>query len=243
MWVEGEVGSGRGHVALVLHHLADPSAPFHVSDLARDTDWPTSGTVVLPNVDTLPPDLQQALIRRLANRPVDVRLVTTSSPNARSRVTEGLLDPKLYYDLAVIVVDVPPLRNRPDDIVPMMIGALGEFARRYKRPMPLLTPDIETRLRAHAWPGNVRELFNLAERAVVLGADALRLDPIRTASAGIPNLEPGFSLADWLDRMERRILAEALRRTDGDRNAAGRLLNVERNTLRYKLLKHKLIDK
>jgi DNA-binding NtrC family response regulator len=77
----------------------------------------------------------------------------------------------------------------------------------------------------------------------VLGPDALRLETVRAATPGLPVLEPGFSLSDWMDRMERRILAEALRRTDGDRNAAGRLLNVERNTLRYKLVKHKLIDR
>jgi two-component system response regulator HydG len=243
VWIEGEIGSGRGHVALTLHRLRDANQPFVVADPARDAPWPTEGTVLIPNVDTLPADLQRSLVRRLAQRPPGLRLVVTSGPDARQRVAEGSLDPHLYYDLAVIVVAVPPLRERQEDIIPMMRSALAQLSARYRRPAPALPPELEDRLMHHSWPGNVRELFNLAERAVVLGPDALRLETVRAATPGLPVLEPGFSLSDWMDRMERRILAEALRRTDGDRNAAGRLLNVERNTLRYKLVKHKLIDR
>jgi DNA-binding NtrC family response regulator len=243
VWIEGEIGSGRGHVALTLHRLRDGDAPFVVADPARDAPWPTDGTVLIPNVDTLPADLQRALMRRLALRPPGVRVVVTSGPDARQRVAEGAIDPHLYYDLAVIVVSVPPLRERQEDIIPMMRSALTQLAARYRRPAPALPAELEDRLMQHGWPGNIRELFNIAERAVVLGPDALRLETVRASTPGLPTLEPGFSLSDWMDRMERRILAEALRRTDGDRNAAGRLLNVERNTLRYKLVKHKLIDR
>jgi DNA-binding NtrC family response regulator len=242
-WVEGEIGSGREHAAYTLHRLRDESQPFTILDLVRDTPWPEAGTVVMPNIDTLPMDLQRTLVRRLASAPRTVRLIATASPDARSRIAEGALDPELYYKLAVIVVQVPPLRDREEDILPLLRVALETFSERYNRPVPVVTQDHEERLLAHNWPGNVRELLNVAERAVVLGDDALRLEVSRRATPGIPTIEPGFNLATYLDKIERRILAEAMRKADNDRTVAGRLLGVERNTLRYKLLKYKLIDR
>jgi DNA-binding NtrC family response regulator len=243
VWLEGEIGAGREHAAYALHRLRDAEAPFVVIDVSRDTPWPETGTVVLPNIDSLPTDLQRHLVRRLQHVPQGVRIVATASADARQRVSEGALDPELYYKLAVIVVQVPPLREREEDILPLLKLALQHFAARYKRPAPTVTSEHEERVLAHAWPGNIRELLNVAERAVVLGEDALRLELVRRSTPGLPTLEPGFSLAAHMERIEKRILAEALRKADGDRAVAGRLLGVERNTLRYKLQKYKLIDR
>lgn len=243
VWLEGEIGSGREHAAFTLHRFRDAAAPFVVMDVSRDTPWPEAGTVVLPNVDSLPTDLQRHLVRRLQHVPQGVRIVATASADARQRVSENLLDPELYYKLAVIVVHVPPLREREEDILPLLNSALHQFAARYKRGVPVVTAEYEERLLSHAWPGNIRELLNVAERAVVLGDDALRLELVRRATPGLPTLEPGFSLSAHMERIEKRILAEALRKADGDRAVAGRLLGVERNTLRYKLQKYKLIDR
>ncbi|MFT6229862.1 MAG: DNA-binding NtrC family response regulator [Myxococcota bacterium] len=88
----------------------------------------------------------------------------------------------------------------------------------------------------------MRELFNIAERAVVMGPSSLDGDIIEAAPAGLPKLEPGFALSNYMESVERQILVEALRKADGDRNQAGRLLGVERNTLRYKLNKYGLLD-
>lgn len=243
VWLEGEIGSGRGHAAATLHRLGQAPGALTVLDLAREPAWPESGTAVLADVDTLPIDLQRQLVRRLSHVPAGVRLISTASPDARARVVDGSLHPELYYQLAVIVVPVPPLREREEDILPLLRMGLQSFAQRYRRAVPQLQAEQEDRLVAHAWPGNIRELMNVAERAVVLGLDALRLEVVRRSTPGIPNLEPGFSLAAYLEKVERRILAEALRRADGDRTVAGRILGVERNTLRYKLLKYKLIDR
>lgn len=243
VWLEGEIGSGREHAAYKLHRLATPNAPFVVFDVGRETPWPEEGTVVLPNVDSLPPDLQRQLVRRLQHVPRAVRIAATASADARQRVSENLLDPELYYKLAVIVVQVPPLREREEDILPLLRLALQHFANRYQRPAPLVQPEHEERMLSHSWPGNIRELLNVAERAVVLGEDALRLELVRRSTPGLPTLEPGFSLSAHMERIEKRILAEALRKAEGDRAVAGRLLGVERNTLRYKLQKYKLIDR
>jgi DNA-binding NtrC family response regulator len=243
VWIEGELGAGRGHAAMALHHMGDTRKPFRIRDVARDEPWPESGTVLIPNVDELPEDLQRRLYRSLQHAPPSLRLVATSSPNARRHVAEGSLRPELFYALSVIVVRMPPLRERTDDIVPMMDQALEMFAQRYNRIKPKLSEDQMHRLRAHSWPGNVRELVNLAERAIVLGGQELNIDAVVSTATGMPALEPGFDLAAYLEGIERGILMEALRVADGDRNQAGRILGVERNTLRYKLNKYGLLDK
>lgn len=242
VWIEGELGAGRAHAALALHQMSSAGQPFSVRDLGRDESWPVSGTVVLPNVDDLPDDLQRRLHRDVQRAPPGVRLVATSQPFARRRVAEGTLRSELYYALGVIVVGMPPLRDRKEDILPLLDQALDRFADRYDRPRPTVSEAQRESLLAHAWPGNVRELMNLAERAVVMGSAALNIDSIEAAPPGLPNLEPGFSLSAHLESVERAILEEAMRLAGGDRNQAGRLLGVERNTLRYKLNKYDLLS-
>lgn len=245
VWIQGELGAGRGFAASTLHQLGPhPEAPYVVRDLGRpDLPWPAAGTVVLPNVDDLPDDLQRALVRSLATVPREVRLVTTASNDGRRLISEGRIRPELYYALAVVVVQVPALRHRPDDVLPLFEQSMEEFAARYGRPRPVVPADAAERLIRHAWPGNVRELSNLAERAVVMGASAFEFEIQEGSADGMPKLEPGFDLAVYLDAVERRILTEALRKAGGDRNRAGRLLGVERNTLRYKLNKYGLLDR
>lgn len=241
VWIEGDLGAGRGHAALALHHMGDQKLPFTVRDLGRDEAWPSTGSVLLPNVDDLPDDLQRRLHRSLQHVPMGVRLIATSGPHARRLVAEGNLRPELYYALAVVVVRMPPLRERTEDILPMLDQALEMFARRYNRRRPDVSEEQARRLKRHAWPGNVRELVNLAERAVVMGNAVLDIESVTAAPAGLPTLEPGFSLPAYLESVERSILSEALRLSGGDRAQAGRVLGLERNTLRYKLNKYDLL--
>lgn len=244
VWIEGEIGSGRVYCAKTLHALSPRgNEPLIVRNLNRDDPWPESGTVLLPNLDDLPEDMQRELHRQLQHAPEAVRLIATARPDGRRRVAEGELRPELYYELAVVVIPVPPLRRRTEDIVPLFRKGLRTYAERYGRPVPELGMRFRDQLQRHYWPGNIRELLNLAERTIVMGDDGLNLEVIEDPGAGLPKLEPGFSLADYLEGVERRILIEALRRTLGDRAAAGKLLGVERNTLRYKLNKYGLLDR
>jgi two-component system response regulator HydG len=244
VWIEGEIGSGRMFCARTVHNLSsDKTRGWHVSNLLREDPWPSAGTVVLPNVDDLPEDLQRGLHRRLQHVPEGVRLVATARPDGRRRIADGELRPELYYQLAVVVVQVPPLRRRPEDIVPLFRRGLRQYAERYARPEPEVSSRFRDQLLRHYWPGNIRELLNLAERTAVMGEDSFQLEVIEEPGGGIPKLEPGFSLSDYLEGVERKILMEALRRTAGDRAAAGKLLGVERNTLRYKLNKYGLLDR
>ncbi len=243
VWIEGEIGAGRGYAAEELHRLGRKELPLHVYDVARATGWPDEGTVLIPNVDDLPADLQRKLCRDLEVVPEGVRLVATAGLDARRMVAAGQFRQELFYALAVVVITVPPLRERKDDIIPLMERALSTLARRYSRPRPSLTAAKADRLREHAWPGNIRELLNLAERAVVMGPSAFDIESVESTSPGLPKIDLGFNLAAYLEGVERQILVEALRKADGDRNQAGKLLGVERNTLRYKLNKYGLLER
>jgi len=247
VWIEGELGSGRSYVARTLHWLGDQlrgsETPFAVRQPQSHEPWPDSGTVLLPNIDDLPVDAQTTLHQELRAVPERVRVRATALPEGRHRISEGALRPELYYRLAVVVVPVPPLRHRHEDIARLFKASLESNAARFGRPVPEMTPRMRDLLERHYWPGNLRELFNLAERTVVLGAEGFNLEVIDPPSAGVPKLESGFSLSSHLEEVERRILVEALRRAGGDRTEAGRLLGVERNTLRYKLNKYGLLDR
>jgi two-component system C4-dicarboxylate transport response regulator DctD len=124
------------------------------------------------------------------------------------------------------------------------LGTGNVISSMYERTIPEMPPHFRRDLEAHAWPGNIRELRNLAERTVVLGVDGFNLlVQAERPKRAMPNLEQGLNLAEHLEEVEKAILVEALRICDGDRNAVGRLLSVERNTLRYKLNKYDLLDK
>lgn len=243
VWLSGELGSGRGFAARYLHRVDRGDAPYTELNPARSLAWPESGTVVLPNVDQLSITAQAQLTRDVAEAPPDLRVIATSGPDPRRLVAEGKLHADLFYSLSVVAIEVPPLRHRSEDVLPMLDAALDAYADRYRRARPTLSTEVRAQLSQHGWPGNVRELYNLAERAVVMGTDALHIDVQPPTSAGMPQLEPGFSLSAYLESIEKRLIVEALRQAAGDRNQAGRLLGVERNTLRYKLNKYGLLDK
>jgi DNA-binding NtrC family response regulator len=241
IWLEGELGTGRAFAARHIHDKANKGKPFIVQQIGRAWEWPEQGTVVLPNVDSLPMDLQGQLLRSLEFVPPTVRIIATASPNSKNKVQAKLLSSNLYYALAVVILQVPPLRERQEDIVPLFRQGLAVRSSQYGRPIPALTPRHIALLEQHGWPGNIRELNNLAERAIIMGVETLTFQPKSNRLSDIPDLAPGFSLASHLEDIERKILTEALRQADGDRALAGRLLGVERNTLRYKLNKYGLL--
>lgn len=242
VWIEGEVGTGRIRAAHQLHELSG-SASFHVVDPAREEPWPT-GTVVLPDVDDLPTEVQQALVRRLKRVPPTTRLVATARPGSQDRVTNGTLRSDLYFTLAVVIVRLVPLRDRNEEISVLFERAVEEACEKYGRPRPVLDDAMRSALAEHDWPGNLKELHNLAERTAVLGSAGFNLQAKPTSTHAAPTASlftEGFKLSDHLERIEADLLKLALDTSDGDRTQAGRLLGVERNTLRYKLKKYGLL--
>jgi transcriptional regulator with PAS, ATPase and Fis domain len=213
------------------------------------------GTLFLDEVAELPLVLQGKLLRFLqdgsyfplgAVRPLAarVRVVAATNADLRRRVAAGAFRPDLYYRLAVLPIHVPPLRERPEDIAPLVRHLLARL-HRPGAPAIELSPAALAYLEAQPWPGNVRELENAVARAlVVCSGRVLTVDDFRDA-AGAP---PPADGADWtlpaggvdLPRLVRDLVATALERTHGNLSAAARLLGLSRPALRYRVKKYRL---
>lgn len=246
--IQGETGTGRRHLARWLHQngldrdeplvVAPPGRPLDQGALAR------AGTVLVPLVDDWSAEAQAALLRQLETLEAGQapRIIATASPDIDAKVAQGQVAPELYFRLAVLVVRLPPLRDRVADIAPLLAHFVSLHGRAFGRPPAQATDRQRRLLEAHGWPGNVRELANLAERAVVLGGDALDVMPRSARPAAEVALSEGFHLSAHLEEVERTLLRKAIAETGGDRTAMSKLLGLERNTLRYKLNKYGLLD-
>ena len=212
------------------------------------------GTLFLDEVGTMSVGLQMKLLRVLQERnfervgdnqtiKVDVRVIAATNSSLSRMVAEGAFREDLYYRLNVIPLELPPLRDRRDDIPVLAKHFLARFA-----------PDGDVQisqsamraLMAYAWPGNVRQLENALERAVALGAgrreiDSADLPPeLQPRSTALPSAfvdlpEEGIDLAGYLASAERDLIHRALERMNGNRNRAAALLGLKRTTLVEKL--------
>ncbi|MCP4808125.1 MAG: sigma-54-dependent Fis family transcriptional regulator [Proteobacteria bacterium] len=246
----GEAGSGRNQLARQLHaEGSDPDSPFVVLShpaRAQPELLATAGTVFLPNVDLLDPTEQVQLVQLIDALPTDgPRLIASAAEDWPQTAQSDPRSQQLYYHLAVLVVGVPPLRQRPDDISDLLSAWIEARAAALSR--PVVAPS-DTQIRAltlHAWPGNLRELAAVAERAVVFGTSAFDIQARapETSTSSLPDLIDGFSLQGHLEQVERTLLIRAIDQSDGDRTKMSRILGVERNTLRYKLNKYGLLDR
>ncbi len=220
----------------------------------------SGGTVFLDEVTEMPLALQGKLLRVLQEGKVerlgthdpialDLRVVAATNRDPERAVDEGQLRADLYYRLNVVRVEVPPLRERREDIPQLAEHFLTRYSRELGRQPPHLTPEAQERLRAHAWPGNVRELQNLMERAAVLArSGSITPDQFpqeladRALAAQPSDTAPGFGGADLalqpqVDALEQTLIREALRRTGDNKSAAARLLEISERSLWYKLKK------
>jgi transposase-like protein len=208
----------------------------------------SGGTLFLDEIDALSIPLQSKLlkaieeksIRRLGAvdaRHVDVKLIAATQTDLRVRVSAGTFRPDLYHRLAVVLLDVPPLRTRGDDAVVLAERLLASFASAHGQAAKTLAPDGRRWLQRHAWPGNVRELGNLLERVTLLetanevGAAMLeRLCVPLVAPAPAARAAGAPETGD-----EPARIRTALARSGGNVVAAARLLGLGRNALRYRM--------
>jgi two-component system, NtrC family, response regulator AtoC len=205
------------------------------------------GTILLDEIGDMPAALQGKLLRVLqekvvhplgadATLAVDVRTVAATHRDLEALVRHGQFRQDLYYRLNVIVVRVPPLRERMEDLVPLVAHFLEKHGRRLGRPGCVVTPEAMDALRRHSWPGNVRELENTIERGLVLGrGNALGLEDLPPALRARPGAGAVPQSAASLAEMEREHILRTLRAAGGNRAAAARLLGVDRKTLYRKL--------
>ena len=217
------------------------------------------GTLLLDEIGELPLDLQAKLLRVLEEREVsrlgggapvaiDVRVVAATHRDLGRAVAEGRFRQDLYYRLAVFPIRIAPLRERSGDVVPL----LRAFVADLRGPQTELTiaPEGERALRAHPWPGNVRELRNFAERLHLLrDPGPLTVDAETAALLAPATRSPEsatwglgtLSYRELCEEAERKILREALERSEGNVAAAARLLRVDRGNL-YRRIKALGVD-
>lgn len=207
----------------------------------------SGGTLFLDEVADLPLPMQVKLLRAIQEKrvrkvgsaveePVDVRVICATHKNLRECVDKGCFRQDLYYRLNVIELRMPPLRERLEDIGPLVEAIL---ARLCGSAGPRLSDAALKALEQYPFPGNVRELENILERATALASsDQIEPDDLGLAPEEMPGEAMGRgseTLDDYLNRLERQAILEALQKTGQNRTAAARLLGVTFRSLRYRL--------
>lgn len=203
------------------------------------------GTLFLDELESMPTNVQIKLLRVLQERvierlgsnaqtPVDCRIVAATKDDLLERARQQTFRADLYYRLNVVVIDLPPLRERREDIPLLLEHFMLLAAARYGRPPPELSPVQLSRLMAHVWPGNVRELRNVAD-CLVLGVLRDELMDAEPSCTTTPR-----TLADAVDDFERSLIASELRRQSGSLARTAEALNTAKTTLHGKMRKYGL---
>lgn len=210
------------------------------------------GTVYLDDVDDIPLDAQTRLLRVIEERviervggtrvvPVDVRIIASTKVDVKTLVHEGRFRSDLYYRLNVLQIEVPPLRDRPEDIEPLIQHFCGNGTSTC---VCHLDDSVRSRLKSYCWPGNVRELRNLVDRWKLLKrTDRVTIEDLPPELSNFADF-PGDScdvcprtFEESMEALERRLLADALKKTAGNKAKAAEVLGLKPSTLRNKLAK------
>ncbi|MCW5979197.1 MAG: sigma-54-dependent Fis family transcriptional regulator [Bryobacteraceae bacterium] len=209
-----------------------------------------TGTVFLDEIGDMPAAIQVKLLRVLQERQferlgstktrqIDVRVIAATNADLRAALENGEFREDLYYRLNVVPLNMPPLRDRKDDIPALVDYFIRKYSKELGGRVVAVSPEALQALWAHHWPGNVRELQNVIERSLVLcsgerlEASDVKLDPSPryNHAAEEPLLPAGMTLEEH----ERSLIRKALEQANGNKSQAARLLGLTRNALRYRL--------
>ncbi len=219
-------------------------------------EYADGGTLFLDEIGDMPLMMQSKLLRVLEtgevvrlgsneSRRTDVRFVSATNRDLQALMTEGKFREDLYFRIKGAQIEVPPLRERRED-VPMLVNhALGKFASQLGRPIPTITQPAMMRLVAYSWPGNVRELLNVVQKMLVMGEAEDVVDvrdvPEEVRADGAQETTGLGSLAGvGLDRLEKVAIRQTLAMTGGNREQAAQLLGIGQRTLYRKLKEYGL---
>jgi len=212
------------------------------------------GTIFLDEIGTLSTALQAKLLRVLQEREfeplgsertqrVDVRVIAASNRDLRAMVGDGRFQEDLFYRLSVIPIELPPLRERREDIPPLVEHFVRKHVQRTGRHIEGVDPAALAALEAYDWPGNVRELENAIERAVVLSPGPL-IDPLSlslgSASIAAPVGLPSSRLHENVEWAERESIRRALQQAAGIKKDAAEILGLSQRALSYYLAKYRI---
>jgi len=216
-------------------------------------EYADGGTLFLDEISTLKPELQAKLLRVIEEKriqrigsarpiPVDVRIIAATNMDLKKMVEEGKFRQDLYFRLNVLPIQLPPLRERKDDIPLLLDYFVKKFNEKYRRKVKGFSPEAVEALKQYQWPGNVRELENLVERMVVLsdGEKTTTLSDLpvevlvgKDELEEIPVAELGLIKAR--EEFERRLISKVLELTGGNQSETARILKIHRNTLLQKM--------
>jgi DNA-binding NtrC family response regulator len=220
------------------------------------------GTIFLDEIGDMSPSLQVKLLRVLQDRTfepvgssktqsVDVRVIAATNQNLEVAIRESRFREDLYYRLNVIPIEVPALRQRPEDVPLLAQYFLDVMNQERGTRVDSISDEAMQRLCTYSWPGNVRELENLIERLTVLRGEG-EITPedlpashrsAASVDATVPRLSTdGLSFRDVVDRVETDLIVQALEQTHGNKNKAAQLLGLNRTTLLEKIKKKGLAD-
>jgi two-component system, NtrC family, response regulator AtoC len=256
-------GARRGGPFVTVRLIGNAAHPttselfgtLSASDNALAGDGPSKlalaehGTLFIDEIANLSRELQIGLLRLVrdpdSRNRADVRIVAATARNLETAVREGAFIEDLYYRLNIIPIEIPPLRERLED-VPILAEHFRRAANAFHgRSTPPFPSDLLVRLSECPWPGNVRQLENVVDRLVASAKDrgatvydlpaSLRTD-VKSLGSGIVDLPPhGVDLRLLLAQLEERLIGQALERTNGNKNRAAELLGMNRTTLVEKL--------
>jgi DNA-binding NtrC family response regulator len=209
------------------------------------------GTLFLDEVGEMPLVLQAKLLRVIEDKrvrpvgateesPVDVRIVSATNSDLEASIAAGKFRADLYYRLATVTLVMPPLRERPEDIGPLIRHFLVRISAEAGRPIPEMEPEAVACLTHYQWPGNIRELQNAISRAVILGRNnrIMRGDlPAKIAGeeSGLISVEEAVSRRLTIDQLEREYARAVLASVGGNKSEAALVLGIDRKTLYRKL--------
>jgi DNA-binding NtrC family response regulator len=268
--IHGETGTGKELVARCLHEAShrhgDPFVALNCGGLSESLfesevfgheahaftgankrrigkiEFANNGTLFFDEIESMPMPQQVKLLRVLQERtverlgsntpiPVNCRILAATKSDLKAMGDSGSFRSDLYYRLNVVTLELPPLRERREDIPLLFEHFLLQAAARYNRTAPVLEPDEQALLLRHDWPGNVRELRNVAER-FALGIRQPLLPEVPASDT--------LSLARSVEDFERILIAEAMRRHDGNLSRASEALKIAKTTLFDKIRKYQL---
>jgi len=218
------------------------------------------GTIFLDEIGDLSPGLQGKLLRFLEDKAfrrvggvrdiqVSVRIIAATNKDLAKEVEEGRFRSDLYFRLKVIPIDIPPLRERVDDVLPLAASFIRHFNHEFGKSVSEIQQDARELMLSYPWPGNVRELRNAIERAVLLSeSNALSAADLPVEVLGRP-ADPGtndrasFEIPRGgliFDELEKHLVEQALRKSGGNRTKAAGLLGMNRDQIRYRIEKYGL---
>lgn len=212
----------------------------------------SGGTLFLDEIAEMPLEMQPKLLRVLQEkeiRPVgattsqkiDTRVIAATGVDLKERVRQQLFREDLYYRLAVVDLNVPPLRNRPEDIAALSRHFLREITARQGLPLPPLSSSDLIQLQNYPWPGNVRELQNFIEKSVIFSQSGeIKLCTLPEERRDRLRHNDSLSLKSTIQRIEKEYIERALAKTGGNRTQAAKLLEISLRSLMYKIKEYAL---